>query len=252
MGQQKWEDSLKEKLEKRVITPSEASWNTLSERLESAENRKSKTLFWRLGIAASMIGILFTTALVFKDAGSEIRQPVVVETQKQVEEQLIPMDKLPQQKQLAETEERVESLESLEKNTSKTELLKTQKSLTSPIKENLSVARNERNKTLEPLKISPQKETLEDQKVSEIVAQIKDLEKKVEAVTDADIDALLRKAQRELNHQTILKESIRTVDANALLLDVETDLQHSFRNKIFEALKNSYETVITAVADRNN
>ncbi|OBX25187.1 hypothetical protein LX77_02452 [Gelidibacter algens] len=252
MGQQKWEDSLKEKLEKRAITPSEASWNTLAERLESAENRKSKTLFWRLGIAASMIGVLFTTALVFKDAGSEIRQPVVVETQKQVEDQLIPMDKLPQQKQLAETEERVESLESLEKNTSKTELLKTQKSLTSPIKENLSVAKNERNKSLEPLKISPQKETLEDQKVSEIVAQIKDLEKKGEAVTDADIDALLRKAQRELTHQAILKESIRTVDASALLQDVETDLQHSFRNKIFEALKTSYETVITAVADRNN
>jgi hypothetical protein len=252
MRQQKWDDSLKEKLEKRAITPSDASWNTLAERLESAEKRKSNTLFWRWGIAASVIGILFTTVFFFNDDSTETRQPILVDTQEQLEEQPIPKFKLMQQTQLAETEERVESLESLEKNTSKTELLKTQKSLTSPIKENLSVAKNERDKSLEPLKISPQKETLEDQKVSEIVAQIKDLEKKGEAVTDADIDALLRKAQRELNHQAILKESIRTVDASALLQDVETDLQHSFRNKIFEALKASYEIVITAVADRNN
>ena len=44
----------------------------------------------------------------------------------------------------------------------------------------------------------------------------------------------------------------RTVDANALLQDVEEDLQQSFRSKVFEALQSGYESVITAVAERNN
>ena len=50
----------------------------------------------------------------------------------------------------------------------------------------------------------------------------------------------------------LIREGMKTVDANALLQDVESDLQQSFRNKIFEALKNSYETIKTAVAERNN
>lgn len=252
MAQQKWDDNMKEKLETREIKPSENSWDVLADRLEAAEKRKSKALFWRLGIAASMVGILFTTVLFFNGRSGEVQQPAIVDMQEQVEEQSIPMDRLPQQKQLAETEESVESNEPLVKNAPKTEPLKTQQSLAVRVDQNLNVAKNEGNTSLEPLRRIPQTETLEDQKVMEIVAQIQDLKKNGQTVTDADIDALLHKAQRELAHQTIIKQSIRTVDANALLQDVETDLQHSFRNKIFEALKDSYETVITAVAERNN
>lgn len=252
MAQQKWDDNMKEKLELREIKPSENSWEVLADRLETVEKRKSRALFWQLGIAASVVGILFTSLLIFNGQSGEVYQPAVVDMQEQVEEQSIPMERLPQQKQLAETEESTDAFEPLEKNASKTEPLKSQKDLVARADQNLNVVKNERNTSSEPLKIVPQKETLEDQKVLDMVAQIRNLEKNGQTVTDADIDALLHKAQRELAHQTLLKEGIRTVDAKALLQDVETDLQHSFRNKIFEALKDSYETVITAVAERNN
>jgi len=41
------------------------------------------------------------------------------------------------------------------------------------------------------------------------------------------------------------------VDANALLQDVEAELQDSFRTRVFETLKSTFKTVKTAVADRN-
>ena len=144
------------------------------------------------------------------------------------------------------------SEEPIEENIFEEELKTHQTILTPPKQQNAAIAKNENQESFESVEIVSQKESLEDQKVSEIVAQINELKSKGQTVTDADIDALLEKAQREITFQTILKEDTRTVDASALLQDVESDLQKSFRNKIFEALKNSYETVKTAVAERNN
>ena len=42
------------------------------------------------------------------------------------------------------------------------------------------------------------------------------------------------------------------VDAEALLENVEAELDQSFRNKVFEAIKSSYNSVKTAVAQRND
>ncbi len=42
------------------------------------------------------------------------------------------------------------------------------------------------------------------------------------------------------------------MDATALLNVVEFELETSFRDKVFEALGDGFEKVITSVADRNN
>lgn len=246
----KWEDKIKETLEKRDIKPSDASWNVLADRLDAAETHKSKAVFWWMGIAASLIAILFTVSLFFNDSTSEIQKSVVVDTQEQVDDSSMPEQDLPQQKQLVELPKNDASLHVDEKNTDKKETLKKPNSFTPPIKQNLSVAENE--KPLKPLEIVTQNQTLEDKKVSEIIAQIHSLKDKGQTVTDADIDALLHQAQKEIAYQTILNENTGTVDAHALLQDVESDLQKSFRNKILEALKDSYETLKTSVAERNN
>lgn len=87
-------------------------------------------------------------------------------------------------------------------------------------------------------------------KIAEIVAQVDFLEKKNGAVTKAEIDTLLRQAQKEiLEHKVFYKGN--TIDAMALLVDVEDELDQSFRDRIFEALKEGYTKVRTAVADRN-
>ena len=72
------------------------------------------------------------------------------------------------------------------------------------------------------------------------------------SVTEREIDSLLKIASKELFKERLQKETSKIVDANALLMSVEDEMGQSFRSKVFEALKESYETVKTAVADRNN
>ena len=67
---------------------------------------------------------------------------------------------------------------------------------------------------------------------------------------------LIVKSEEEDNPMAAVEEMMdeiaNVVSAEDLLLSVEDDLEKSFRTKAFEALKSSFETVKTAVADRNN
>ncbi|MEM9649705.1 MAG: hypothetical protein AAF969_14605, partial [Bacteroidota bacterium] len=89
------------------------------------------------------------------------------------------------------------------------------------------------------------------EKINEVVAQVRLLESVNTEVSDAEVDSLLRAAQRD-----ILSEQLFTpeggVDAMALLTEVEDELDESFRDQIFDALKDGYFKLRTAVADRNN
>lgn len=88
-------------------------------------------------------------------------------------------------------------------------------------------------------------------KVAEVAARVAALEASDGEVTEAEVEQLLLAAQEEIvrnNHPP----DIHTVDAMALLSEVESDLDRTFRDQIFEKLKTGYEKVRTAVADRNN
>jgi len=71
-------------------------------------------------------------------------------------------------------------------------------------------------------------------------------------VSDAEINTLLDQAQKEISLHRLYNETTKKVDANALLEDVEADLEQSFRNRAFKAIKSGYKYVKTAVAERNN
>lgn len=247
----KWEDNIKETLEKRTIKPSHKSWDALAGKLDAADKMNGKITYLWMGLAASVAAILFTVTVFFNGNDTGIQNPILVDTQDQVDDQLIPMEKLPVEKQVAEAQQPDGNLKAIEKSTNNKALLKKQKDATPTIKQNSSVVQIEKE-IIEPLDTNLQKEIFEDREVTEIVAQIQGLKSKGQTVTDADIEALLFQAQKEIKYQSIMQEGVLTVDANALLQDVESDLQQSFRNKIFKALKNSYETVKNAVAERNN
>ena len=61
----KFDEHIKEKLEGRNIQPSNQAWNKLSERLDVHEKNKNHKGYWWLGIAASVIGILFVVSQFF-------------------------------------------------------------------------------------------------------------------------------------------------------------------------------------------
>ncbi|CAN0604335.1 unnamed protein product, partial [Ectocarpus sp. 12 AP-2014] len=70
-------------------------------------------------------------------------------------------------------------------------------------------------------------------------------------VTDAEVDSLLTRAQDEILRDKIFNKD-KSVDAMALLTEVEDELDKSFRDQIFDSLKAGFIKVRTAVADRNN
>jgi len=245
MAPNKFEKHIKKELQGRKIRPSENAWSRISEQLEISEDPKS-TSFFRYGIAAGVIGLLVISIWYF-NTDEPIASPQTVVTKKPVtpaekeqNAQRVLKEKIPEDQTVATREIELkktisnppvkkldEAIETTVFNTSKNDRLVEKVSITSKVSEEII-----------------------DTKVAEIIAQVDLLEKENTFVTDTEIDVLLRKAEREvLENKIFLKNN--SVDAMALLADVEDELDTSFRDQIFNALKDGFVKVRTAVADRN-
>jgi ABC-type Na+ efflux pump permease subunit len=260
----KYEEQMKDKLEKRSLQPSADSWATLANRLEEQDKKKKTSLFRWFGVAASIVGILFITVMYFNNKSFENSTTIIVDTKENViqenetkiDNQVIDTN-THSDKKVAEELKSVKnsSDESITKSNVKVdkhETLTIQKTLP----EQEAIVQVEKDMSQESIeKVSEIKEanfTFEEQKIQDVVAQINNLKAEGNSVTDTEIDSLLKKAQKEILSNRLYNENTRTVDANVLLQDVEADLQQSFRSKVFEALQSGYESVKTAVAERNN
>ncbi|ULC59228.1 hypothetical protein MBM09_15140 [Flaviramulus sp. BrNp1-15] len=257
MAPLKYEEQLKNKLEKRTLQPSENAWEKLSNRLDEESGKKNNKSFWWLGIAASVVGILFVATQLWNTNSSTEVTPKVVTTPETIQEEetiKIVLDNV-NKNHITDKEE----VKKIDKN----DIVKTQnikKVLPNkPLNENQIVSSNtdENLNIITPEEKTtdlPQNNTLtfEEQKIQDVVAQVKELKNTNNEVTDADIDALLLEAQKEIKLNRLYNETTGIVDANALLQDVEEELDLSFRSKVFEAIKSSYNSVKTAVANRNN
>lgn len=253
----KFEEQLKDKLEKRSIQPSQDAWNKLSERLDEVEDKQNNKGFWWLGIAAAIVGLMLAITFVFK-SNTEIVEPTIVDTKKEnvIETEVLQNKEVLKDNNTVVTELKDETeSKKIQTNNTKTQIDKTPlKTIVNQkqeaiIKEadakNTAVANANTVKTTEVL-------SFEDQKVKDVVAQIQQLQKDNKEVTTEEIDALLEAAHKEITMQKLFNEATNKVDANALLQSVEDDLEQSFRAKVFDAIKSGYESVKTAVAERNN
>ena len=273
----KFEENIKEKLEQRRLEPSQDAWASLSNRLDKESNNRNKGLFLYLGIAASIVGVLLVYSLLIKSSSeadgiqevvnSEINaenvtsreqdinnvEPQVAETP--VED--INVDETPKE-ELKDLSIKKSTSEYVVSNTNKPneKIQSTPQNLiiNEPVKLPkaaviANVSSNPEDKSLEkPLN----KLDFESAKVLEVVTAIQKLEASGNDVTDSEIDALLKQAERDILNQRLYNETTRTVNADALLQDVEEDLEQSFRERVFQNLKSSFNSVKTAVAARNN
>ncbi|MCB0461175.1 MAG: hypothetical protein R2816_04210 [Flavobacteriaceae bacterium] len=261
----KFEEQFKEKLEKRSIQPSQDAWNKLSKRLDKIDNRQNNKGFWWLGIAAAIVGVLLALTFVFK-SNTEIVEPTVADTEK---ENIMDTEVLQNKEVLKESNTLVvehkditETKNNLTKNTNtqidkallktivnqKQETLIKEADTNSIAVANANTAETTKPNTEKAVKVL----SFEDQKVKDVVAQIQQLQKDNKEITTEEIDALLEVAQKEITMQKLYNEATNKVDANALLESVEYDLEQSFRAKVFDAIKSGYESVKTALAERNN
>ncbi|WMI64044.1 hypothetical protein RBH94_08165 [Aestuariibaculum sp. YM273] len=244
MARTDFEKHIKEKLEDRKIHPSREAWNTLAERLDANEKKSNNKGYWWLGIAASFIGILFLVTLFIK---TEDAEPVIVDNPKEIKQD-DPVEVIAYEDDTLKIEEH-HSNKTLQES-----VLKKQNEIIPKQEEPVIIAKEESVTPEDLQKVNRQlkKElSFEDQKVEEVVAKVNDLMTQNKNVTEDEIEALLIEAQRSINKEIIINQSTGIVDADLLLQDVETELDQSFRSKVFEAIKTSFGTVKTAVAQRN-
>ncbi len=263
----KYEEQLKDKLEERTIKPSPEAWQKLSDTLDASQSKKSNKGFWYLGIAASIVGVLLITNVFFNNDNANGVEPTIVDVEKtnskSIDNDNNTEENIAKEKEVFSNDDEVLASENNSKNNEVETPKKqpTQKSVLKQkiVKEQLKLIPN---KTVETVVASNVKEEIKeetakklsfkDQKALDVVVQIQTMQKTKE-VTDAEIDALLNAAQQEITFKRLYNENTKSVDANALLLSVEEDIEEqSFRTRVFEMLKAGYGEVKTIVAERNN
>lgn len=253
----KFEEQIKEKLEGRHIQPSSDLWDALSNRLDDQTKSNNKRWIWWLGMAASIVILLTISFNYFGPESVPNHTPVIVNEQPKLEgpiinsePEVVPNEALAQED--IEDFQRSKVTEKSKVNVSTKDL----EVITTVPKSKEAIAQNDSNQERMTTNAVSQDLTpleLDKKQIDKAVADILKFEANSSVeVTDAQIDSLLKSAQRELFKNRILSENSNVVNADALLQDVEEDLGQSFRTKVYEALKDNYEKVKTAVANRNN
>lgn len=264
-----FENQIKDKLEGRHITPKSSSWNTLSDRLDTEQPKRNNKGFWWMGIAASFIGILVITTVMFNNNDIQTVSPIIVDTENQIDNEDRVTSTIKEQIQ-NEKEDVLAISETEDPKSDKTNAKDDTKELKKPVKaqnqkelqlKQKAIIKQEvkQDKTLAQTEIKdPQTKSefkelsLEDQKLNAVVAELKKLDEANPYSVDNEVDSLLRAAQREIRLQKLYEQAIQTVNADELLKEVEVDLDNSFRDRVFKALVSGYNSVKTAVTNRNN
>ncbi|PWH84357.1 hypothetical protein DIS18_07430 [Algibacter marinivivus] len=251
----KFEENIKEKLEKRTLKPSVNAWDKLSERLDNQEEPKNNKPYWWLGLAASIVGILFVVSQ-FLNENNKIEEPeIVTNPEKVIESETINIAKENNKEHnnilKASEDVFIQNKEEKQEVFEEKKLIITEEDKQPPLVAYEAIIEPEVKPENKP-ELPGEKLTFEEQKIQDVIAQVEQLKSKNSIVTEADIETLLADAQKEIQLNRLFNETTGVVDANALLQDVEAELDQSFRTKVFEALKSSYNSVKTAVAQRNN
>lgn len=253
MEPDKFENYIKSKLDSREIKPSSNAWQRISKELKSEPVAKKSGYFW-LGIAAS-VAVLIGVA-VFYITNEEktmpappvlVQKPITLPNSNVAEPAPLVLDKNTNGIAL---EEEIENNVRFEKNGTSTSVTDLNSNFIKQNQEDVmfvEVNKQESKATELPSQFS---ETLLNEKIAEVVAQVTLLEQSSQ-VSDAEVDSLLRNAQEAIFREQLFKQD-QSVDAMALLSQVEEELDQSFRDQIFQSLKTGFLKVRTAVADRNN
>lgn len=231
----KFEENIKEALESRTITVSEGAWTTLENRLEVTKNPKKRS-FWWMGIAAS---VLLAGWISFETSSStKLNTPKVV-VEPEVKE-TVPIREIESTSPIivqSDTEYDVEFHQA-------------------SVVEYTVITRTESKPILIEVDTAPKEvvevSTFQEQKVKEIIAHVMETTQQKNEVSDQEIEALIVKAQKEIYARKMMDTSVKTVSAENLLFEIEFENDKSFRDKVFDELKNQFKSMKNAVAQREN
>lgn len=254
MAPLKFEEHLKEQLDKREIRPSAGSWEELSSRLDEVENRTGRK--WWIPSAAAVV-VIAIASLVFIDQQNESAAPVVEDPVEIREKTTEDPGNFEQPVQIAseEKEDRQDQkIEEVKSPKFEKEEVSEQRFKEESADGQLAQNSPEKKIILEPVSLEPPKENAEDPgkfagKVNELLALVAQKEERNGDISEAEVNKLLAQAAREISDKRNYTEG--DVSAEALLADVEFEMDQSFRQEVFEVLKEGFMKARTAIATRN-
>ncbi|MBU2526979.1 MAG: hypothetical protein KKC03_10310 [Bacteroidetes bacterium] len=234
-----FENISRESLLRRTIHPNEKTWDKLEKQLIANKRKKRFHIVSRVAAASIVLLVLISLFLkneALSDANQrmvEISEPVLTpETKK--ENTLTKPD--------AKTAQTTEDGNKTDTHLSSKKSTPVVVSQTVKVKEDIE----------KPFQI-PENKNIVDQKVDEVVSKILDFQKDKANFSDAEINALLAEALKEIKSQQLLTKAGKSVNAEVLLAEIEEDINNtSFKEKVLLALRESYQTVKIAVAQSNN
>ena len=257
----KFEENIKDKLEKRTLSPSSEGWSKLSERLDADEKKSKKPIYWWLSIAAGLIIMIAVSVQFFNSKDTKEVMPQVVEDKVKMEQiergkpeqnNTKSIDLVNEDNRVEENEENAPTLKESKNVIYKKETIKKPESKTQFAELSKSTKSDTSNAINKTVNNELQKEIDDATIKNAVVVAMKTLKSENTTVTDREIDSLLKIASKELFKDESQKESSTMVDATQLLESVEDEMGQSYRGRVYEALKDSYKTIKTAVVNRNN
>lgn len=249
-----FENNIKDKLDERMLKPSTDAWGKLSDRLDNQDKNNNKKPYWWLGLAASIVGVLFIVSQFLNNETKVNYAPKIADMPEVIQHSetnsiVVENDKVLNNIEGVQVKTEIETTKKVEAK--KLVDTKKEQELVATVNERTIVSKEKTN-SIATSELPKKDVTFEEQKIQDVIAQVQYMKDKNKVITDADIEVLLEEAQKEIKRNRLYNETTGVVDANALLQDVEAELNQSFRSKVFEALKSSYNSVKTAVAQRNN
>ncbi|MBL7559170.1 hypothetical protein JAO71_05070 [Olleya sp. YSTF-M6] len=246
MAPNKFENHLKETLDRRTITPSKNAWSQLDSRLDNQQSKR-KFPFWLLGLAATFTGVCLAVFLFNNNQVEPIN--VVIDLKKEKIE--VPVKKINKKK--------IEVVNSgvTEKET------KTKQEESTKIKPS-KISSNNKKKTIAKVSVSTKKEKDNQLTTKASVSENDNNTAVANAITDSikpnntsskpsvnnEAEVLLNKAYAEVR-QNKNKFKSEKINANSLLEDIEMSSEKSLKNRLFHAVKSGYETLKTTVVERD-
>ena len=233
MEPNKLENQIREKLNAREITPSAPSWDRLDAMLSVAENKKPKSSFNWIYIAACIVGFVFVGLVFFNQNNTNeiIKNHQVVESNSN--------DINSEKEKL--TEEVV--LKSNPYINQKTTIKNTNIASVSSAKKEVIKVQNASAK-IQPFVKS---EIIKEESIAEVVPQ-KIEEKQLVAENQS---ALLASNEINKSEKTTRNKSRLKVNPNALLSQVDGEVKQTFRRKAFRKITENFESTREAFVARN-
>ena len=261
---------IKDILEERRMEVSEHSWEKLAGQLNANDKKKRRKKFYYPYAACLALLISALVFMFIKNDGNSAKEAVVdtKETIKENKESKTPIilkDKIDTK---TFKEALVQSGETKQQQEIKSTTNKKDKSLENQTKKQLAVElQKEVKNAVIVAKVDTFPKEIIPKKLENVIAQkevVLDIDKELKAsiaalsakenvkITFQEIDQLLKEVQESLKELDVKKEEtevLRFATADELLNDVEYELDMSFKQKVFELIKQKVKKRATVVVE---